>query len=282
MRRAFATLVIAAAAGAGDPLGAQPLDCLIQPNQVIQVGSPVPGVIREMPIERGDEVRRGQRIARLQDDVEQAALRLALARAQASAEVVAAEQSRAFADRELERANELADDSFVSRNYVDKASTEASIAASKLAQARDRQRLAEIELDVARAQLGQRSIDSPIDGVVLDRFLSVGEFVDDRPVARLAQIDPLRVEVVVPSALFGRVRPGQVGIVTPEFEGASPVRAEVTVVDRVVDAASDTFRVRLTLPNPRHRVPPGLRCTVHLDLRNAIPSEAATPPSGRG
>ncbi|MEZ5658236.1 MAG: efflux RND transporter periplasmic adaptor subunit [Burkholderiaceae bacterium] len=266
MKPAAASLIMASLF-ASPAVSSAPLDCLIQPNQVIEVGSPVPGVIHEILVDRGDEVKMDQRLARLQDDVERAALRLADARARTSAEVVAAEKSQEFAARELKRANDLAGDSFVSRNYVDKASTEASIAESKLAQAMERRRLAEIELEVARAQLEQRRIDSPINGVVLDRMLNVGEYVDTGAILRVAQIDPLRVEVVVPSELFGRVKTGQIGIISPQFADAEPVRAEVSAVDRVVDAASATFRVRLSLPNPGMRIPPGVRCQVHLDLR---------------
>jgi multidrug efflux pump subunit AcrA (membrane-fusion protein) len=38
--------------------------------------------------------------------------------------------------------------------------------------------------------------------------------------------------------------------------------ARVTHVDRIIDAASNTFRVRLALPNPGHRLPAGARCKV--------------------
>jgi multidrug efflux pump subunit AcrA (membrane-fusion protein) len=40
--------------------------------------------------------------------------------------------------------------------------------------------------------------------------------------------------------------------------------ARVTIIDRVIDSASSTFRVRLELPNPNHRIPAGLRCKVGL------------------
>jgi len=39
-------------------------------------------------------------------------------------------------------------------------------------------------------------------------------------------------------------------------------RAKVTIVDRVVDAASGTFGVRLEIPNSKHKLPPGLKCKV--------------------
>jgi hypothetical protein len=37
------------------------------------------------------------------------------------------------------------------------------------------------------------------------------------------------------------------------------------LIDRVIDAASNTFRIRLSLPNPGNKIPAGLRCTAELD-----------------
>ena len=264
--RGLLTLGLGALLSATGIAWAEPLDCLIQPHETIQVGSPVPGIIADFPIERGDTVEAGQVLARLRDDVEQAAYRLARARANSQSEVQATEKTRAFARRELARANKLAGEKFVSPNYVDKASTDASVAAAKHKQASERRELALRELEVARAQLAQRTIRSPISGIVVDRLLSSGEFVDEKPVARIAQIDPLRVEVVVPAVYFGQLQKGETARVTPQFRGAEVVLAEVTVVDRIVDAASNTFRVRLQIDNPDGKIPAGLRCQVDLGL----------------
>jgi len=54
--------------------------------------------------------------------------------------------------------------------------------------------------------------------------------------------------------------------VKPEVSEAEPRGAKVIVVDRVIDAASNSFRVRLELPNPKYQLPPGLRCKVDFDL----------------
>ena len=59
----------------------------------------------------------------------------------------------------------------------------------------------------------------------------------------------------------------------PDLPGAAPAMARVTLVDKVIDAASNTFRVRLSLPNPGHKLPAGARCRVDL-----APLVAATPP----
>ena len=127
-----------------------------------------------------------------------------------------------------------------------------------------RERLAELELRRATAELRRRTIRSPVDGVVVERFLSPGEFAKQDPILKLAQLDPLRVEVFAPVELLGQITVGMEGRVKAEGPVDGVQMAKVTIVDRVVDAASGTFGVRLELPNPGYRVPAGLRCRVEL------------------
>jgi RND family efflux transporter MFP subunit len=251
---------------------AQSLDCLIQPHQIVQVGSAVPGVIERILAERGDIVRQGQVLVQLQSSVERANLALAQSRARIQGEVSAAEQSSDFAAREHKRASDLAQKNFVSQNYVDKAATEAQVAGSKVTQAKERKTVAGQELEVAQAQLAMRTIKSPISGVVTDRFMASGELVEDKPLLRIAQVDPLRVEVVVPASVYGQLQRGMQATVLPDFTNAKSRPAQISIVDKVVDPASNTFRVRLEMPNPQNDIPAGLRCKVDLGIK--IPSSA--------
>ena len=107
-----------------------------------------------------------------------------------------------------------------------------------------------------------RSISAPFSGVVVERYLQAGARIEDKPVIKLAQIDPLHAEVVVSASRFGSIRAGTQATLTPEIAGAEPVTTQVTRVDAVVDAASNTFRVRLSVPNPGGKIPSGLRCQV--------------------
>ena len=66
----------------------------------------------------------------------------------------------------------------------------------------------------------------------------------------------------VPVALFGKVAVGMKAHVMPESPVGGARIAEVTIVDRVIDAASGTFGVRLALPNRDLRLPAGLKCKV--------------------
>jgi multidrug efflux pump subunit AcrA (membrane-fusion protein) len=123
-------------------------------------------------------------------------------------------------------------------------------------------RLADLELQRTAAEVALRTIKSPVNGVVVERFMHPGEFPKQEKILKLAQIDPLRVEVYVPVAMLGKIAVGRTAYVKPESPVTGEYAAKVTVVDRVVDAASGTFGVRLELPNHDMKLPAGLKCTV--------------------
>ncbi|MDH5639927.1 MAG: efflux RND transporter periplasmic adaptor subunit [Nitrospira sp.] len=123
-------------------------------------------------------------------------------------------------------------------------------------------RLADLELQRTSADVALRTIKSPINGVVVERFMHPGEFPKQEKILKLAQIDPLRVEVYAPVSMLGKVAVGSTAYVKPEPPLTGEYPAKVTVVDRVVDAASGTFGVRLELPNHSLKLPAGLKCTV--------------------
>lgn len=255
----------------------QPLGCLIEPHHVADVGSPVIGVVETLHAERGDRVQRGQPLATLRADVERASVQVAAGRAQAMGEYNAAVSNAELARQKLARARDLADQQFISPQALEQARAEAAVAENRLVQAREQRDILAREAELSRAQLALRTIRSPSAGVVADRYLSVGERVEEKAVFRIAVVDPLRVEVVLPAALYGTLRTGMSLNVTPELPGAAARAAKVVLVDRLVDGASNTFRVRLELPNANLSLPAGLRCKADLGSA-ATPSAAKARP----
>lgn len=242
------------------PQSQQPLGCLIEPDYVAEVGSQVVGVIAAMRVERGQAVRQGQVLAMLRADVERAAVSVARSRSDAIADIQAAAANAAFAKQREERARDLLAKKFISDQAYDQIRTEADVAAQKHAQSQEQRRLAQRELELASSQLEMRTVRSPVNGVIVERYMSIGERVEEKPIVRVAVIDPLRVQVVAPSSLYGRIQMDTTASITPELANATPVNARVFLVDKVLDAASNTFRVTLKLPNPGHVLPAGLRC----------------------
>jgi RND family efflux transporter MFP subunit len=262
---------------------AEPLSCLIQPYQEADIGSQVVGVIDHVLVERGDYVKKGQPVAQLNSDVERAALAHAKLRAEATADLRAAASNHEFAQKKKVRTDDLYQKNFVSQQATDQASTEAQVAEMKLRQAREQARMAQQELALAQAQLAQRTIRSPLNGVVVEKYLSEGERVEEKAVVKVATIDPLRVEVIVPATYFSKIKQGMGANVKPDMPMSEAQGAKVVVVDKVIDAASNSFRVRLELPNPNYQTPPGLRCKVDFDLGSPTADNAqqkgATRPS---
>jgi membrane fusion protein, heavy metal efflux system len=253
---------------------------MIQPSQIVPVGTAVPGVVESVSVERGDTVTRGQVLLQLRAGVERASLAVARERATQMGETVVAKGTQELAQRELERANELYAQNFVSKTYLDKQQAEAKVAGGRTDQAGERRKLSTREVDLAQAQLEQRTIRAPISGVVVERLAAPGEYVEQKPVLRIATIDPLRVDVLVPAAAFGQVEVGQTATVAPELFNRSTHNATVKTVDRLIDAASNTFRVRLELPNPNGALPAGLRCKVDLALKLSEMERTTTTGSG--
>jgi RND family efflux transporter MFP subunit len=225
----------------------------------------------------------GQALATLRADVERQSVAVALSRAHASGEFKAAEANAELARQKLLRARDLADQKFISNQALEQARAEATVAENRLAQASEQRGILAREHDLAQAQLGLRTIRSPISGVIVERYLSAGERVEEKAIYRVAVVNPLRVEVVLPSTFYSAVQRGMTVTVTPDFPGAAPRLARVTLVDGLIDGASNTFRVRLELPNADFSLPAGLRCKA--DLGNAMPpapKAPAMPPAAKG
>jgi len=265
------TLTVAAGLYAltGPAVWAAGMACVITPYDAISIGTPVEGLIKTVPVDRGDWVTKGQVILTLESSFEEATVALAKAKAEAEAALKSSQLKMGFTSRKLERAQELFKTSSIAQHEVDEAQTEKALAESAHREASEHKREAELELNRATAALQLRTIRSPLNGVVVDRLLSPGELARQTPVMKLAQINPLRVEVFAPLSLLGKLKPGMRADVRPEGKGQPVYKAKVVVVNKVVDSASGTFGVRLEMPNPNNAIFAGLACTVEFHYSSA-------------
>lgn len=257
-----ATLLLASGATI---VGAAELDCLMQPREIVTVSAPVEGVLERVAVDRGDVIQAGAVLAVLESSIERNTVAVAGARAAQDYNIKSSQVRVDFGERRFLRTDTMFKKSLVPLKELDEAETAKILAAYGLVEANEQKRLADLDLERARTALELRTVKSPISGVVTERLRHPGELASrDHPIVRIARLDPLRVEVFVPIALYGQVMVGQRALVIPEAPINRPLEARVTVVDRVADAASSTFGVRLEAPNPGHRVPGGLKCKVRI------------------
>lgn len=243
--------------------GNRPLDCVIEPNAKVEIGSAVEGILREVVVKRGDQVKKGDVLARLDEELERLTAELAKLRAEVDVEVRSGKTQLNFRRRESRRMDDLRAKKVLAESEHDKAKVEERLARLSVEAATAENKIAQVEYQRAQENLSRRTILSPLDAVVVDVALSPGEYVHEQaPLMTLAAVDPLYVEVFVPVAHFGKITTGMRAEVIPEEPVGGSYMAEVTVVDQVFDPASRTFGVRLQLPNPDYRLPAGLRCKV--------------------
>ena len=211
------------------------LDGLIEPYEVVEISSRVPGILAEVAVERGDLVEKEQVLARLKGSLEKIAVKLARARVE-------------FNTRRSERNEELYEAQLVSIHEKDELETEILIN--------------EMQVEEAVERLAMLTIRSPIQGVVVERSRAPGESVGTDPILTIARLDPLNVEVIVPVERFGTILKGMRAEVRPEAAVGGMYVGEVVIVNQVIDAASGTFGVRVELPNHDYKLPAGLKCKV--------------------
>ncbi len=209
-----------------------PLSCLLQPSFDVELSSEVQGVIKEMRVQRGDLVKQGEVVMKLKSTVETAAVNTVQARLE-------------FATRKVKRNADLYKKNLISDNEQDEMLTE--------------QRLAAYQLKEARVRLSQRETRSPISGVVIERIKDPGEFVDETPFLRIATLNPMHAEIILPAELYGSISKGEPVSLIP-VGAEQPHQGKVTIIDPIIDAASNTFAVTVSLNNDDGKLSAGLRC----------------------
>lgn len=238
-------------------------DCVIEPHRTVELSTSVDGVIEDIIVDRGDKVKKGQVLVRLEAGVERATYEQAQLRTRQMSEVELAESRLMFARKKRARTQQLYSTSAVSEFTRDEVDLEVETAILELKSAEENRERALLDLKRAKAILDLRSIASPLNGVVVELHVTEGEAIGEQQTVlmKLVQIDPLNVELIVPASQFGQIQVGNTLTVEPGNPGVGRYQAEVVIIDPVIDASSGTFGVRASLPNPGLKIPAGLTCS---------------------
>lgn len=240
------------------------LDCVIKPGKTVELSSSVRGRLKQILVDRGDKVKKNQVVARLNSSIEKANVALAKKRADSDSDISSKKEKYEFSKRSLERINTLLTNNAISEKARDESRTNARIDELEYFGAKEQKEILKLEHKRTVAILSMREIRTPIDGVVVDRYKSPGEFIDEEAVLKIIQINPLNVELIAPMSLFGQFKQGSDVVVKPEAPIGGEYKAKVSIIDDVIDDASGTFRVRLILPNPKGIIPAGLGCVIEM------------------
>ena len=244
----------------------------IEPVETVEVGTQVSGKVEKIYVDFNDVVKKGDLLAELDKQT----LNQSLSRAKAS--LTSAESQLNYAKLNYDRVKQL---------YEANAATLASYqeAQNSYTQAQMSKRNAQASYDQARVDLAYAEIYSPIDGIVLDRAVEVGQTVaasfSTPTLFTLANdLTKMQVEADVDEADIGQVKVGQRVSFTVDaymddnFDGTvSQIRMKPTTTSNVV-----TYTVIIEAPNPDQKLFPGMTASVTIVTEEqtglAVPAEA--------
>lgn len=219
----------------------------------VTVSTDLAGIISELAMESGTSVKKGDLLVQLDTTQEEAQLRSAEARLD-------------LAKVDLERKRDLV--------------TKKAVAASELDTAQSEFRQAQAAVEEVKAIVARKRIVAPFSGVLGIRQVNLGQYLNPgAPIVPLQSLDPIYVEFALPQQHLDKLQNGKklrlhasdsTGV---EFDG------EITAIDSRVDDATRNILVQGTVPNPEHKLRPGMFVNVEvlLEIQDnilAIPSSA--------
>jgi RND family efflux transporter MFP subunit len=265
-----------------------------EPFETSDVAAADPGIVSEILVREGQSVRAGEILAQLDQRVLAQTLRVAQVRSESSAKVNAA---RAVLDRwAKQKANfeQLIADGHANPSEVEKVLSEYESALAQLELAEDEHRLDQIEVDRIRAQIDQRTIRSPMDGVVTKIHHEVGEQIPDvEPTfATVVRLDRLKACFYLGADDLDQLKNGM-PVTVWVGESHKKIDASIYFVSPVIDPDSGTGRVEVVFDNQDLSIRSGIVCywgddsvvangNSQLHTSSSVPTRTMEPTTSRG
>ena len=212
------------------------------------------GIIEKILVKEGDRVSKGQLIVQL-DDVD-AGLQLEMAEARVKEAETSLEADRTT----FSRYQKLLESNAVARQTYDELNMRVHLDEARLA-------LAKSELSLARQNLLDRHIASPISGIVSLKIASLGEHVNVAPkdeILRIVQMDPLELEFYVPENWAGKIRLGSMVQFTVKAFSDETFRGTLEFISPTADPSTRNVKMKAHVRNPQNRLKPGFFAEVNL------------------
>ena len=252
----------------------------LQAVVTVDVGSQVSGRIQELFADFNSPVKKGQRIAKIDPALFQAALVSAEANvAAASANVTRLSVAAEDAERQARRASEVYEQRLISETERDTAVANARAARASVEQARSQVAQARAALETARTNLRYTDIVSPTDGVVISRAVNVGQTVAaslSAPVIfTIAQdLKQMEVHTNVAESDIGRLNPGMRVTFTVDAYPGEPFRGAIRDIRNAPQVVQNvvTYDAVIDVANPDLKLKPGMTATVSVvtDRRSEV------------
>jgi membrane fusion protein (multidrug efflux system) len=208
--------------------GTAPVEAFADATVIAKVG----GEVRTIYVEEGDDVKAGQVLARLDGD------RLRLEQLQTEANLRKLQ-------RDYERNVDLNERGLISQGDFERIRFEMEAL--------------EATNDLAKLQLSYADIRAPIDGVISERFIKVGNMLEvDAATFQVTSLEPLVSYLHVPEREFRRIASGQDAVLIIDALGGAAFPGTVARVSPIVDSSTGTFKITIEVSDVTRKLKPGM------------------------
>lgn len=240
------------------------LDGFTEPLRTIKVASDETGTIADILVEEGTYVHAGQTLARLNSEIHEALLAIANQNMKAEGRLLSIQADLQLRESRLSKLREIRHEGFARQEEVDRAEMELEVAKANLHAAKEDVTAKQLEHKKALAQLGRRTIYSPIDGTVTVRHRDRGEFVAPNApeIVTVAQLDVLLANFTLTGKQAATVKKGD--SVTVAFSDGDDAQGTVEFIAPVMDAESGSVLIKVRIDNSHQGYRSGQRCRLRL------------------
>ncbi len=258
----------------------------VRPNRVSLIGAEVEGLVAALPVRRGDYLRTGDLICRLNDDI----LRLELQAAQNKLASLNAAVDAAIADLdrwelEKQRVEELESAKRANPKEVYDTLAEFLMAQNRVREARQAVAEQEALVQLKEVELGKTNIVAPFDGYVTKLHTEIGQWLPrGGQVVEVIDLEVVLVRVDAPESAIAHIRVGDEARI--QFDALDGVFAgRVRYIVPQAQEQARTFPVDIEVANADHKLRSGLfaRCTVKTGPAGravAVPKDAVVQKKG--
>lgn len=241
------------------------ISAFIEPYRDIDVATSEMGTLAYINVKEGDHVTSGQVLGGLCEDVLRANLDVAQKAKEARGRLVSAEQELAFQTENLRKIVQLVERRHASAEELSRTETQQRIAEAQVLAIREELELKSAEYSRTEAQLLEKQIRSPIDGIITHIYKDVGEFISaSNPVViKVVKLDQLLVEFAVPANAASEFEAGRT---VPLRIGSEQIKTVglVEFMSPVKDPQSNTLRLKIRIDNRQGQFSSGDSCSLAL------------------
>lgn len=246
-----------------------------EPFRKMELAPAESGVVAEICVKEGAEVHAGDVLASLDKDVLTVSRDIADAAAKAEGRRKGALAEVRLREVRLRKIRELRSNGHASQEEMLRAETELEAAEAQRKIVEEQRELDLLELKKTEALIERRLIRSPIDGVVTKIHHEQGEFVTpiSPTVVTVVQIHPLRAVFNLPSTTLTTIKK-DAAVRLKLAESDETITGKVEFIAPIIDADSETVRVKVLIDNSHGRILAGSRCFWQFDDQVADDSVA--------